>query len=471
MRAKPQLNLVLVGQDPLSSFIEELQKRFGVFQESSFQSPNRVYRYLRFSREIFLLSAAGALLIVSAKRSVDRALRADLIDLRQQYPKQALPVVVYLDDCYLYQDDTELLDLVENEIREALVAAKLSPDETPILRGDASAPPNLSQEELPDFLAWQERSFSKMLEALDEHISIPEASIEIRGNVSPDAALFTQALLSLCQRVPSFSIAPETVIAKVDDPSYLPIPQVFGELLRDFAQQVPKRAYFKSGLDWRLFTELAKELPQLPLSCGLTYSYQSNDHFLLVDGFKLGARLFGSGYEIAPQEAFAPSPAGISSWQSTGFSFFRSVKLGWMLEHCNQSKSKAVSYFRLLTSPRISWIEHREIALETTQQLLPYRERRSSGPPMQGTPKGTSISGEVFLSELRGALPTLTQEFFLVLHSLLIEELDTIEIYRWTTNWSVVFSWQKGASHLWSAICPKTRRAFGLYVSRYLVSE
>src|ERR1700709_1618333 len=77
----------------------------------------------------------GAILVVSAADGPMPQTREHILLARQV----GVPaIVVFLNKCDMV-DDTELLDLVEMEVRELLTSYKFPGDKTPIVRGSATA--------------------------------------------------------------------------------------------------------------------------------------------------------------------------------------------------------------------------------------------------------------------------------------------------------------------------------------------
>jgi len=109
----------------------------------------------------------GAILVVSAADGPMPQTREHVL-LARQVNVPAL--VVYLNKCDLV-DDTELLDLVELEVRELLSKYEFPGDKVPVIRGSAlKAMQTLGKEGT--------ESIEKLLEALDTYIPEPKRSLD-----------------------------------------------------------------------------------------------------------------------------------------------------------------------------------------------------------------------------------------------------------------------------------------------------
>jgi elongation factor Tu len=110
----------------------------------------------------------GAVLVVSAPDSVMPQTREHILLARQV----GVPaIVVYLNKTDQV-DDPELIDLVEEEVREALSEYEFPGDETPIVRGSA-----LKAMENPDDPEAQ-KSIVELLKVMDEYFPVPERAID-----------------------------------------------------------------------------------------------------------------------------------------------------------------------------------------------------------------------------------------------------------------------------------------------------
>jgi elongation factor Tu len=109
----------------------------------------------------------GAILVVSAADGPMPQTREHVL-LARQVNVPAL--VVYLNKCDLV-DDSELLDLVELEVRELLSKYEFPGDKVPVIRGSAlKAMQSLGKEGI--------ESIEKLLEALDTYIPEPKRSLD-----------------------------------------------------------------------------------------------------------------------------------------------------------------------------------------------------------------------------------------------------------------------------------------------------
>jgi elongation factor Tu len=108
----------------------------------------------------------GAILVVSALDSVMPQTREHVLLARQVGLTQ---IVVFLNKCDAVED-TEMLDLVEMEVRELLTKNKFDGDNAKVIRGAAF--PALNGEE-----KW-EKTVSELVEALDEQIPEPTRDID-----------------------------------------------------------------------------------------------------------------------------------------------------------------------------------------------------------------------------------------------------------------------------------------------------
>ena len=107
----------------------------------------------------------GAILVVSAVDGPMPQTREHILLARQV---NVPSIIVFLNKCDLV-DDTELLDLVELEVRELLTQYKYPGDDTPVIRGSA-------MKAIEGDKAWVDE-FLKLYEALDQ--SIPEPVREV----------------------------------------------------------------------------------------------------------------------------------------------------------------------------------------------------------------------------------------------------------------------------------------------------
>jgi len=105
----------------------------------------------------------GAILVVAATDGPMPQTREHIVLARQV----GVPyIVVYLNKCDMVEDK-ELIDLVEEEIRDLLKKYEFPGDETPIIRGSA-----LKALENPD--SEDAKSIEELVKALDEYIPEPE---------------------------------------------------------------------------------------------------------------------------------------------------------------------------------------------------------------------------------------------------------------------------------------------------------
>jgi elongation factor Tu len=112
----------------------------------------------------------GAILVVSAYDGPMPQTREHILLARQvNVPK----VIVFLNKVDLV-DDPELLDLVELEIRELLNKYQFPGDETPIIRGCASAAMKAESMEDPST-----GPIVELLKAMDEYIPVPKRETEL----------------------------------------------------------------------------------------------------------------------------------------------------------------------------------------------------------------------------------------------------------------------------------------------------
>ena len=110
----------------------------------------------------------GAILVVSAVDGPMPQTREHILLARQV----GVPyIVVFLNKCDVV-DDSELLDLVELEVRELLKHYKFPGDETPVIRGAAIKALNGEKGPLAD------EAIIKLYEALDSYIPLPERAVD-----------------------------------------------------------------------------------------------------------------------------------------------------------------------------------------------------------------------------------------------------------------------------------------------------
>jgi elongation factor Tu len=110
----------------------------------------------------------GAVLVVSAPDSVMPQTREHILLARQV----GVPaIVVYLNKIDQV-DDPELIDLVEEEVRDALKEYKFPGDEIPIIRGSALEAMNNPEDEEKN------KSIVELLAKMDEYFPLPERAID-----------------------------------------------------------------------------------------------------------------------------------------------------------------------------------------------------------------------------------------------------------------------------------------------------
>src|SRR5499426_680340 len=106
----------------------------------------------------------GAILVVSAVDGPMPQTREHILLARQV----GVPyIVVYLNKCDVV-DDTELVDLVELEVRELLTKYEFPGDDAPVIRGAAIQALNGEKGALAD------EAIIKLFEAIDTYIPLPE---------------------------------------------------------------------------------------------------------------------------------------------------------------------------------------------------------------------------------------------------------------------------------------------------------
>jgi len=108
----------------------------------------------------------GAILVVSALDSVMPQTREHVLLARQVGLQR---IVVFLNKCDAV-DDSEMLDLVEMEVRELLNKYKFDGDNAPVVRGAAF--PALNGE-----AKWEEK-IGELLDALDSYIPEPQRAVD-----------------------------------------------------------------------------------------------------------------------------------------------------------------------------------------------------------------------------------------------------------------------------------------------------
>src|SRR6266481_774177 len=110
----------------------------------------------------------GAVLVVSAVDGPMPQTREHILLARQV----GVPyIVVFLNKCDVV-DDTELLDLVELEVRELLSKYQFPGDDVPVIRGAALQALNGQKGPLAD------EAILKLFEALDNSVPLPERAID-----------------------------------------------------------------------------------------------------------------------------------------------------------------------------------------------------------------------------------------------------------------------------------------------------
>jgi elongation factor Tu len=110
----------------------------------------------------------GAVLVVSAPDSVMPQTREHVLLARQVGVPR---ILVYLNKVDLV-DDPELLDLVEEEVREVLTYYKFPGKETPIIRGSAFAAMTKPDD------AEATKSIDELLAAMDSYFPLPERAVD-----------------------------------------------------------------------------------------------------------------------------------------------------------------------------------------------------------------------------------------------------------------------------------------------------
>jgi len=111
----------------------------------------------------------GAILVVDAADGVMPQTREHVLLARQV----GVPhIVVFLNKVDLV-DDAELVELVEEEIREVLQKYEFPGDDTPIIRGSA-----LKALESNDPNSEETKCIHELIEALDSHIPLPERDVD-----------------------------------------------------------------------------------------------------------------------------------------------------------------------------------------------------------------------------------------------------------------------------------------------------
>ena len=110
----------------------------------------------------------GAILVVSAADGAMPQTREHIV-LAKNVNVPAL--VVFLNKCDMV-DDPEMIDMVEEEIRDLLKKYDFPGDEIPVIRGSALKALNGDTSELGD------QSIFKLMEAVDTYIPLPERAID-----------------------------------------------------------------------------------------------------------------------------------------------------------------------------------------------------------------------------------------------------------------------------------------------------
>ena len=111
----------------------------------------------------------GAILVVSATDGPMPQTREHILLARQVGVPR---IVVFMNKCDAV-DDTELLDLVEMEVRELLSTYKFPGDETPVIRGSA-----LKALESGDPNSEWGKKIVELIEACDKYIPLPERPVD-----------------------------------------------------------------------------------------------------------------------------------------------------------------------------------------------------------------------------------------------------------------------------------------------------
>ncbi len=111
----------------------------------------------------------GAILVVSAADGPMPQTREHILLARQVGVPR---IVVFMNKCDMV-DDSELLDLVEMEVRELLTTYKFPGDETPVIRGSA-----LKGLESGDPTSEWGKKIVELIEACDTYIPMPERPID-----------------------------------------------------------------------------------------------------------------------------------------------------------------------------------------------------------------------------------------------------------------------------------------------------
>lgn len=478
---KPLLSLLLLGQSG-ETLKDALQAAFPSSTPGAFETPNRVYRVSLFERENPVLGVDGALVWVSAKRSLTDELQQELRALSLQ--SKAYKLVVYLDDCSLFAQDPDVLDLVEQELRAFLEKLGFAQDETPILRGDLST-------EL------RGASLFQLTEVSDQYIPIQPESLQ--GEFPRDVLLFTRELLSHCEVPPSQKEQLFTeVAASVAGLSGGPIPRHYYEALRRLGTTGPMWEPFFSDKDWSLFERLSWAFPGLSFFFGRD-SYRGKET-PLIGSEKRSVVVFvgprGYGVERSTSVLGRSQPGG---WNAVGFSLVGALRLQSLISRCQEVMQyrllpggakqeaealhlqSATSFIEQLhegsapqeATPRsqrrnpLNWREQRRRVQQQRSQLIADGMRVA----ISGAPQGQLIETERFKKEYAMAflgssfaatLPKGQAKFlFEAINETLFRGFSSpMEVYRWSNTWSYLLG---SGERLWTVLLPNPKHVVAVF--------